>query len=518
MRYLIFDTETTGLPQNYNAPLSDSDNWPRMVQLAWQIHDEQGLLIENHNIIVKPEGYTIPFNAVKIHGISTEKALEEGKPLEEVIQQFVETLTEDTIIIGHNIEFDINILGAEMFRKNVETKKLTDLALIDTKESGTNYCQIPGGRGGGFKWPTLSELHQKLFGNAFDEAHNAAADVNATARCFFELVRLNVIPNSETKFSPENFKAFQKHYPNVIQPFDIEVGTQIAEKDNSTASDLNLESKEDLKSDIDSTYFHFHNHSSFSILSATSTVDDLVQKAVEENMPAVGLTDMGNMMGAFQFIASAERVNAKLDKPIIPILGCEVYVSDRYQQTKFTKNNPDVRFTQVLLAKNKAGYHNLAKISSTGYIEGYYMGFPRVGKEVIVQYKENLIATTGSISGEIPNLILNVGENQAEEAFLWWKEVFADDFYVELIRHGLEEEEHVNQVLIQFAKKHKVKILAQNNTFYIDQKDAEAHDILLCVRDGEKKNTPIGRGRDFRFGFPNDEFYFKSQAQMEKLF
>ena len=122
------------------------------------------------------------------------------------------------------------------------------------------------------------------------------------------------------------------------------------------------------------------------------------------------------------------------------------------------------------------------------------------------------------MSSEVPNLILNVGEYQAEEAFKWWKELFGDDFYVELIRHGIEEENHVNEVLLDFARKHDVKILAQNNTFYLDQKDAEAHDILLCVRDGEKKATPVGRGRDFRFGFPNDEFYFKSQAQMEKLF
>src|SRR5690606_8321386 len=145
-------------------------------------------------------------------------------------------------------------------------------------------------------------------------------------------------------------------------------------------------------------------------------------------------------------------------------------------------------------------------------------GFPRVGKEIIEKYKENLIATTGSLTGEIPNLILNVGEIQAEEAFVWWHNLFGDDFYVELTRHGLEEEEHVNKVLLRFAEKYKVKVLAQNNTFYINQNDDAAYDILLCVRDGEKKETPIGRGRGTRFGFPNDEFYFKSQEQMKSLF
>lgn len=534
MKYLIFDTETTGLPNNFNAPFSDSDNWPRMVQLAWQLHDSKGELISNNNYIIKPEGYTIPFNSYLIHGISTEKAIEEGKDLSEVLETFNQLLDEETVIIGHNIEFDINIVGAEFFRKNMDTKVLSERYTIDTKEESTDYCQIPGGRGGRFKWPNLSELHKKLFQNPFDEAHNAAADVNATARCFFELVRLGVIPSTKAKFSIDNFTKFKDIFSDVIQPYNIEVGTQIAEKDTVEFKDLYLRTADEIDKKIDSPFFHFHNHTSFSILSATSRVDELVEKAVEENMPAVGITDSGNMMGAFQFINAIKKVNQKRNeendkikedlnlkvehKPIVPIIGCEVYVSDRYKQLKFTKNSPDKRFTQVLLAKNKNGYHNLSKISSTGYIDGYYSGYPRVGKEVILEYKEDIIATTGSISGEIPNLILNVGEHQAEEAFVWWKENFGDDFYVELIRHGLEEEEYVNQVLIRFAKKYNVKVLAQNNTFYLNQNDSEGQDILLCVRDGEKKDTPVGRGRGFRFGFPNKEFYFKSQAQMGKLF
>lgn len=514
MKYLIFDTETTGLPQNYNAPLSDSDNWPRLVQLAWQIHDEKGDLIENHNLIITPDGFDIPFSSTKIHGISTEMAKEKGIPLKEALDLFSSHLKDQPVIIGHNISFDINIVGAEYFRLQEDTEQLTQLLAIDTKDESTNYCAIPGGRGGKFKWPTLSELHHKLFGNPFDEAHNAAADVNATARCFFELVRLNVITAQQAAFSPDNFKLFKTNYPSVIQAYDIEVGTQIADKDKATKGfEKKLKSKK-LTEVTDSPYFHFHNHSSYSILTATSTIQSLINTAIDMKMPAVGITDMGNMMGAFHFVNAIKKV----DKKVLPIIGCEVYISERYLQHKFTKDNPDRRFTQVLLAKNKAGYHNLAKISSTGYVKGYYAGYPRVGKEVITQYKENLIATTGSLSSEIPNLILNVGEIHAEEAFQWWHNEFGDDFYVEIIRHGLEEEDHVNQVLIKFAQKYGVKILAQNNTFYINQKDSEAHDILLCVRDGEKKATEIGRGRGYRFGFPNDEFYFKSPSQMQHLF
>ena len=105
-------------------------------------------------------------------------------------------------------------------------------------------------------------------------------------------------------------------------------------------------------------------------------------------------------------------------------------------------------------------------------------------------------------------MILNEGESKAEEAFLWWKEQFKEDFYIELFRHGLEEEDRVNAVLLQFAEKHNVKYFASNDTYYLNQDDADAHDVLLCIKDGERKSTPKGRGRGFRFGFSNDEYYF----------
>ncbi|MBM3426623.1 MAG: DNA polymerase III subunit alpha, partial [Bacteroidetes bacterium] len=168
-----------------------------------------------------------------------------------------------------------------------------------------------------------------------------------------------------------------------------------------------------------------------------------------------------------------------------------------------------------------AGYHNLAKLASYANIEGFYY-VPRIDKELLVQYKGDLIATTGGIWGEIPYLILNVGETQAEEAFVWWKEQFGEDFYVELNRHGIPEEDKVNEVLLEFAQKYGVKYFAANNSYYNEKGDAKAHDILLCVKDGELVEKPkkyVGkRGREFRFGFPNDEFYLKSPEEMKQLF
>lgn len=169
------------------------------------------------------------------------------------------------------------------------------------------------------------------------------------------------------------------------------------------------------------------------------------------------------------------------------------------------------------MAKNKKGYHNLAKMSSIAYTDGFYY-VPRIDKKVVEQYKEDIIALTGNLYGEVPNKILNVGEKQAEEALLWWKDQFGDDFYIEIMRHGQEDEDRVNQVLVRMAKDHNVKLVATNNTYYCDKTDAEAHDILLCVKDGEKQSTPIGRGRGYRYGLPNQEYYFKSSDEMKELF
>ena len=125
---------------------------------------------------------------------------------------------------------------------------------------------------------------------------------------------------------------------------------------------------------------------------------------------------------------------------------------------------------------------------------------------------------SGNLYGEIPSKILNIGENQAEEALIWWKEQFGEDFYLEVMRHNQEDENRVNKTLIEFSQKHNVKLIATNNTYYLNKEDANAHDILLCVKDGEKQATPIGRGRGYRYGLPNQEYYYKSEEEMKKLF
>jgi DNA polymerase III subunit alpha len=501
--YIIFDTETTGLPRNYNAPMTDLDNWPRLVQIAWQLHDAKGRLLSNNNFIVRPEGFTIPYNAEKVHGISTARAMKEGHELDKVLQIFHEDVEKANYLVGHNIGFDINVVGSEFLRKQIPMK-LQKMKELDTKDLSTEYCAIPGGKGGKYKWPTLTELHHKLFGNGFEDAHDAAYDVDATAKCFFGLItQLVVAPEEGIQVKEVIYEAPKLAAANFAAAED---------KTKVTAKEvLKAAGTADISEMLDMPYSHLHVHTQYSVLQATSEIPSLIALAKEMNMPAITMTDHGNMMGAFHFVREA------LAKDIKPIIGCEFNLT----KDRKNKNQKDDGYQTVLLAKNKAGYHNLAKLASYANIQGYYY-LPRIDKEILIEYKSDLIATTGGLWGEIPYLILNVGETQAEEAFLWWKTQFGEDFYVELNRHGIPEEERVNEALLSFAKKYDVKFFAANNSYYNQKVDAKAHDILLCVKDGELVEKPkkyVGkRGREFRFGFPNDEFYLKSPEEMKKLF
>ena len=534
--YLIFDTETTGLPKRWDAPITDVDNWPRCIQIAWQLHDAMGNCIEHQDYLVKPDGFNIPYDAEKVHGISTELAQEQGVPLAQVLEKFNIALSKTKFVVGQNVAFDLNILGAEFVRENV-SNQLQALPVLDTcTEHTASLCQIPGGRYGKFKLPTLTELHEYLFNTPFAEAHNATADVEATTRCFLELVRLGEYTKEQLDVSPTYFKDFNEANPQTTRLIGLkhinlkqESATIKERLKNIEVETISTEVIEQNLSDLaDVDFVHLHNHSQFSVLQSTMGVDDLVSAAAEYNMPAVALTDHANMMGAFHFVKSVSNhnkaVKAKNEaalakgevptaKEVKPILGCEFFVCDDHKD----KTRKDNGYQIVFLAKSKKGYHNLAKLSSHAFVDGFYY-LPRIDRKLIQQYKEDLIVLTGNLYGEVPSKVLNVGENQAEEALLWWKEEFGDDLYIEIMRHKQEDENRVNPVLIAFSKKHDIKLVATNNTYYRKKEDANAHDILLCVKDGEKQATPIGRGRGYRYGLPNQDYYFKSSEEMKALF
>ena len=513
--FLIFDTETTGLPKRWGAPLTDSENWPRCIQIAWQIHDKKGALVSHKNFLIQPDDFTIPFDSEQVHGISTALASAKGVSLEEVLSEFQTALKEVRYIVGHNVSFDRNIMGAEFLRADL-SDPLEGKAVIDTcTEETAQLCQLPGGRGGKFKLPTLGELYHFLFNESFKEAHNATADVEATTRAFLELIRQDKLHPKEIILTDEIVEL-----KNQDEPFGL-VGLK---HQNLKKASKKLKKEFSLSGPVknsmgvegvlvDTPYVHLHNHSQFSVLQATSRVSQLVEATAKHRMPAVALTDHANLMGAFHFIKAIKAHNKEAEQKIKPIVGCEFYVCEDH----LDKTRRDDGYQIVFLAKNKKGYHNLAKLTSAAYVSGFYY-VPRIDRKLIEQYKDELIVLTGNTYGEVPFKILNIGDRQAEEALGWWHTQFGDDLYIELMRHGEEGEDRANEVLIEFSKKHKIPLLATNNTYYTYKEEANAHDILLCVKEGEKQATPIGRGRGFRHGFPNQEYYFKSQEEMKILF
>jgi len=284
------------------------------------------------------------------------------------------------------------------------------------------------------------------------------------------------------------------------------------------------------------TFSHLHVHTQYSLLDGAASVEKLYDKAIENKMPALAITDHGNMFGAFEFVSQAWKKTKIVGKdefgkdilePIVkPVVGCEFYVVEDMHIKTFTKELKDKRYHQVLLAKNKKGYENLVKLTSLGFIEGMYSKYPRIDKKLIEQYHEGIIATTCCIGAYVPQSILNEGPEKAEKEFKWWLDLFGEDYFIEIQRHNIKEQEIINNTLLQFSKKYNVPVIATNDSHYVDQDDANAHDILLCINTGEKQSTPgfddfvndDAQIKNRRFKFPNDQFYFKTQEEMGKLF
>ena len=275
-------------------------------------------------------------------------------------------------------------------------------------------------------------------------------------------------------------------------------------------------------------FSHLHVHTQFSLLDGAASIQNLYKKAMADGMPAVAISDHGNMFGVFEFVAEAYKNKDENGKvKVKPIVGCEFYITETRHQKTFTKEIKDKRQHQILLAKNEQGYKNLIKLTSLGFIEGMYGKYPRIDKELILKYHEGLIATTCCLGASVPQAILKKGEDEGENEFKWWLNVFQEDFYVELQRHGMAEQDKVNEVLVRFAKKYNVKIIASNDSHYVEQDDFNAHDILLCINTGAKiqddalrefNDDDVQVKTKQRFAFPNDQFYFKTTEEMSKVF
>ncbi|MFP4081226.1 MAG: DNA polymerase III subunit alpha [Candidatus Aminicenantes bacterium] len=257
---------------------------------------------------------------------------------------------------------------------------------------------------------------------------------------------------------------------------------------------------------MEPVFVHLHNHSEFSILDGALKIDSLIEAAWKSNMPALALTDHGNIFGAVNFFRRAEK------KGIKPILGCELYVAPQSRFHKKAEKGKSVHFHLVVLVKNEKGYKNLCQLITKSYLEGFYYR-PRIDKEILAQYGEGLVGLSGCIKGEISHFLLSGEEDKAERAALEYASIFSrGDFYLELQDHGLKEEKEANPLLVALGKRLGLPVVATNDCHYLHKSDAETQDILICIQTNKK----VGDQDRIRFG--TDQFYFKSSSEMMDLF
>lgn len=249
-------------------------------------------------------------------------------------------------------------------------------------------------------------------------------------------------------------------------------------------------------------YVPLHLHTEYSLLDGATRIKDLIKHAKENNMPAVAITDHGVMYGAIEFYRTAKEEGIK------PLIGCELYIIDGDPQDKKTKQ-PNYHI--VLIAKDKTGYKNLVKLVSSAHIDGFYYK-PRVNKQFLEKHKEGLICCSSCLSGEIPKKLLQKNREGAKAAAQYYKDVFGEDFYIELQDHGLEGQKMTNPELIRIAKELNIGLVITNDSHYTKKEDATCHDILLCLQTGKIRTD------NSRMKFPNEEFYIKNAEELREAF
>ncbi len=510
--FLVFDTETTGLPKNWKAPITDTDNWPRMVQLAWQCHDIEGNFLYAKNHVITPDGYTIPEDVVAVHGITTEIAHEKGIPLKEALDDFMADVAKSKFIIGHNVTFDINIVGCELVRCEMDEQVLVNAPMLDTMTGSKEFCGLT--RGGKLKNPTLTELHIKLFKVPFEEAHNAAADVEATSRCFLELVRVGGMSVQLLRMTEAELEAFRKNNPSEIQLVGIEYESFKVD----VFEDIPLEEEERIiqeaaKNAETKAFVHLHVHTQYSILDGANKTGAIAAKAKEDGQTAVAITDHGGMFGVKEFHVACKKNEVK------PIIGVEAYVAQRGHLRKDDKTDSSGHHL-ILLAKNYKGYQNLLKLTSIAHTDGFYYK-PRIDKELLEKYNEGVIALSACLGGEVSQHIMQGNLDKAKETVLWYKDVFGEDYYLEMMRHinndpilrrdTWQNQAKVNRVLMKLSRELGVKVVATNDSHFTNEDDAEAHDMLVCLSTGRDYTDPT------RMRYSKQE-WFKTCEEMSKLF
>ncbi|MEZ0344580.1 MAG: DNA polymerase III subunit alpha [Caldimicrobium sp.] len=254
-----------------------------------------------------------------------------------------------------------------------------------------------------------------------------------------------------------------------------------------------------------SEFVHLHLHTEWSLLDGAIRIEDLVKRLKEYGMPGCAITDHGTLYGLIHFYSKLKEAELK------PILGCEFYVAEGSRFHKKASRRGEAGTHLILLAKNEEGYKNLIKLGTKAYLEGFYYR-PRIDKELLKEYHQGLICLTACIEGEIPQFILQGQMEKALETARFYKELFGEDFYLELQVNGLPEQEKVNEALLEIGEKLKIKAVATADCHYLDKEDAFAHEVLLCIQTGKTLNDPD------RFRFNTDQLYLASPEEMKERF
>lgn len=273
-------------------------------------------------------------------------------------------------------------------------------------------------------------------------------------------------------------------------------------------------------------FIHLHVHTHYSILDGASRVPQLVDKAIGDGMRGMAITDHGNMFGIKEFFNYCKKVNksrkAEGLEPFTPIFGCEVYVANTVKESQSHEKGDNRRYHLILLAKNETGYHNLIKIVSNAWIDGFYSK-PRTDHTELEKYHEGIICSSACLAGEVPQRILEGNIDAAEDTMLWYKNLFGDDYYLEIMRHEVKdpaqranretypEQERANKVILELARKHKIKVICTNDSHFTDKENAEAHDRLICLNTGHKVDDPD------RLLYSKQE-WFKTREEMNEVF
>lgn len=446
--YIVFDTETSGLPTKFNAALDDFSVWDhaRVIQLAWIEYDINGEKKQVHNYLIRPDGFTISQASMAVHRITNEKAREKGRPMGEVLPIFREALLRNKYLVAHNIRFDQSVLGSEFVRAG-ESDPIAEYPKIDSMVLTTGWCGLKS-RNGRPKPPKLIELHEKLFKKGFEDAHDALVDVEALGRCFFELQRIGVLGFKEdpSKGDASDRESLQLKGSNISDEAKYEKICVLGVK---TFHSLNI---------------------------GASSAKDYVGRAKELGHTHMAICDRQSMTGTLEFYRECKKAGIK------PIIGIELLVNDTIGEEIDGSSHP-----LKVFIKNKKGYESVNKLLFLSNTTGFNGRDSRIRSSWLFENKEGIIVSASGPDSPIGDLFFRGKESESEQLFRKYKFEFGDDFISEIRFNERDDQKKYNEFILSMSLKYDVPTIVDNEVFYSRKERSSLQDVVHVM--GQKGNT-----------------------------